>query len=172
MDQNIVAIRQTKIGFLRDFPVMLFVVIAVFVVSQLVLYYTRFGKYMIAVGSDEKAAKNIGIDVSKIKTLALITTSGICGIAGIVWVITFGAVISRGLNGYEFLAIASAVLGGTSLFGGRGSFFPGSLIGVLILLFIADGLTIVCASPYVMPFVRGYIIFIAMYADSLRVKYG
>lgn len=171
MGENIATIRQTKIGFLGDFPVVLFIVFAVILVSQLVLYYTRFGKHMIAVGCDEKAAANVGINVPKIKALALITTSGICGIAGVVWVITLGGIITRGLNAYEFLAIAAAVLGGTSLFGGRGSFFPGSFIGALILLFIADGLTILGASPYVMPFIRGSIIFLAMYADSLRVRF-
>lgn len=171
MGNNIAVIRRARIGFLGGFPALLFFIIAVVMVSQLVLHYTRFGRYIIAVGCNEKAAKNIGINVSKIKTLVLLTTSGICGIAGVIWVITLGAVVTRGLNSYEFLAIASAVLGGTSLFGGKGSFFPGSLIGVLILLFIANGLTIVGVSPYVMPLIRGVIIFIAMYADSLRLRF-
>lgn len=171
MGNNIAVIRRAKIGFLGGFPVLLFFIIAIVVVSQLVLYYTRFGKYIIAVGCNEKAAKNIGINVSKIKTLALLTTSGICGIAGVIWVITLGAVVTRGLNFYELLAIACAVLGGTSLFGGKGSFFPGSLIGPLILLFIANGLTILRVSPYVMPLIRGVIIFIALYADSLRLRF-
>lgn len=167
MGKTITAIRQAKIESLHGFPIMLFGVIGIVVLSQLVLNYTRLGKYMIAVGCNEKAAKNVGINVSKIKVLVLLISSGICGIAGIVWVMTLGAVVTRGLNNYEFLAIASAVLGGTSLFGGRGSFFPGSFIGALILLFIANGLTIVGASP----FVRGAIIFVAMYADSLRVRF-
>jgi ribose transport system permease protein len=171
MGKTVSVIRQTKVEGLGGFPIVLFIVIAVVAISQIVLNYTKFGRHLIAVGCNEKAAQNVGINVQRIKTLALLTTSGICGIAGVVWVITLGAVITRGMNSYEFLAIASAVLGGTSLFGGRGSFFPGSFIGALILLFIADGLTIAGASPYVMPFIRGSIIFIAMYADSLRVRF-
>ena len=172
MGKSISRLRQMKIEALGGFPVVLFVVFGVVLISQIVLSYTRFGKYIIAVGCDDKAARNVGINVGKIRSLALITTSLICGIAGVLWVISLGAVIPRGLNGYEFLAIAAAVIGGTSLFGGRGTFFPGSFIGALILLFIADGLTILGVSPYAMPFMRGAIIFAAMYADSLRVRFG
>jgi ribose transport system permease protein len=170
MGEQITAIRQTKIEFLGGLPVILIVVAVILLISQLILNYTQFGRYLIAVGSNEKAAKNVGINVSMVKTIALITCSGLCGIAGIIWVITLGSVVTRGLNAYEFLAIASAVLGGTSLFGGRGSFFPGSFIGAIILLFIANGLTIMGVSPYIIPFFRGAIIFVAMYADSLRTR--
>lgn len=171
MGKVLADIRQMKVLSLGGFPVLLVVVAAVVLVSQLVLSYTRFGRHVVAVGCNERAARNLGIDVPRVRTLALVTTSFICGIAGVVWVITLGSVITRGLNGYEFLAIAAAVLGGTSLFGGRGAFFPGALIGALILLFIADGLTIVGVSPYTMPFVRGAILFAAMYVDSLRVRF-
>ena len=171
LGESITVIRQAKINFLGGFPVVLIFVLLIVVISQIVLKYTAFGRHLIAVGNSEKVAKNIGINVQKIKILSLIITSGICGIAGIVWVITLGSVVTRGLGGYEFLAIAAAVLGGTSLFGGRGSFFPGCLLGSFILLFISSGLTIVGASPFIMPFIRGAIIFIAMYADSLRIRF-
>jgi ribose/xylose/arabinose/galactoside ABC-type transport system permease subunit len=170
MGADITAIRQTKIEFLGDLPAILVIVALVLIISQIVLKYTQYGRHLIAVGSNEKAAKNIGINVDKVKTIALITCSGICGIAGIVWVVTLGSVVTRGLNSYEFIAIASAILGGTSLFGGRGSFIPGSFIGAIILLFIANGLTIMGVSPYIIPFFRGAIIFIAMYADSLKTR--
>lgn len=171
MGDQIGAICQAKIESLNGFPLVVILVLLVVVASQVILTQTRIGRHMVAVGCDPKAAAAVGINVKRVQTFALLMTSGICGIAGVVWVITLGAVITRGLNAYEFLAIASAVLGGTSLFGGRGSFLPGSFIGALILLFIADGLTIAGASPYIMPFVRGSIIFVAMYADSLRVRF-
>jgi ribose/xylose/arabinose/galactoside ABC-type transport system permease subunit len=171
MGAEISALRQTKIDVLGGFPVVVIVAILVVILSQIILTKTKIGRHMIAVGCDAKAAATVGINVPRVRSFALLMTSGICGLAGVVWVITLGAVITRGLNAYEFLAIASAVLGGTSLFGGRGSFLPGSFLGALVLLFIADGLTIAGASPYIMPFVRGSIIFIAMYADSLRVRF-
>lgn len=168
MGPVISAIRRTKIEELGGFPVVLFVVIAIIVLSQIVLRYTMFGRHLVAIGCNEEGAKNCGINVDKVKTISLVICSGICGIAGIVWVITLGSVMTRGLNSYEFLALVAAVLGGTSLFGGRGSFFPGSFMGAVILLFITNGLAIIGTSPYVIPFIRGTIIFMAMYADSLR----
>ena len=162
------AIRQTKWAALGDFPVIIIIAIAIVIVSQLILKFTTFGRNLIAIGCNERAASNIGINVNAIRARALILTSTISGIGGIFWIITLGSVNTRGLSSYEFLSIASAVLGGTSLFGGRGDFFPGSFIGSLIFLFIANGLSVIGTSPFVIPLIRGVLIFVAMYADSLR----
>jgi ribose transport system permease protein len=163
-------LRQAKIEALGGFPILLFVVFFIVIVCSLVLTRTGFGRQLLAVGSNEKVAKNIGINTDRVKSIALILTGAISGIAGCFWIITLGSVVVTGLISYEFLAIAAAVLGGTSLMGGRGSFYPGSFIGALILLFIASGMAIMGISPYTIPFVRGIIIFIAMYMDSLRYK--
>lgn len=163
-------LRQAKIKAIGGFPILLLVVFFIVIVCDIVLKRTSFGRKMLAVGSNETVAKNVGINTDRIKTAALIITGAICGIAGCFWVITLGSVVVTGLISYEFLAIAAAVLGGTSLLGGRGSFYPGSFIGALILLFIASGMAIMGISPYAIPFVRGVIIFIAMYVDSLRYK--
>lgn len=163
-------LRQAKIDALGGFPLLLLVVFFIVFACSAVLTKTAFGRKLLAVGSNEKVAKNIGINTDGIKSAALIICGAICGIAGCFWIITLGSVVVTGLISYEFLAIAAAVLGGTSLLGGRGSFYPGSFIGALILLFIASGMAIMGISPYAIPFVRGVIIFIAMYIDSLRYK--
>ena len=165
-------IRQVKWAALGDFPVIIIIAVAIVVVSQVILKWTPFGRNMIAVGCNEKAARNVGINTNAVRTGALILTSTISGIGGIFWIITLGSVNTRGLSSYEFLSIASAVLGGTSLFGGRGDFFPGSFIGALIFLFIANGLSVIGTSPFIIPLIRGVIIFVAMYADSLRSNRG
>jgi len=163
-------LRQAKIEALGGFPVLLFLVIFIVIVCGVVLNKTAFGRKLLAVGSNEEAAKNIGINTDRVKSAALIICGAISGIAGCFWIVTLGSVVVTGLISFEFLAIAAAVLGGTSLLGGRGSFYPGSFIGALILLFIASGMAIMGISPYAIPFVRGIIIFIAMYIDSLRYK--
>ena len=167
---NLSFLRQAKIDALGGFPLLLLVVFFIVIVCSLLLNKTAFGRKLLLVGSNEKVAKEIGINTDGIKSAALIICGGICGIAGCFWIITLGSVVVTGLISYEFLAIAAAVLGGTSLLGGRGSFYPGSFIGALILLFIASGMAIMGISPYAIPFVRGVIIFIAMYVDSLRYK--
>lgn len=167
---NLSFLRQAKIDALGGFPLLLIVVFFIVIVCSLLLNKTAFGRKLLLVGSNEKVAKEIGINTDGIKSAALIICGGICGIAGCFWIITLGSVVVTGLISYEFLAIAAAVLGGTSLLGGRGSFYPGSFLGALILLFIASGMAIMGISPYAIPFVRGVIIFIAMYVDSLRYK--
>lgn len=167
---NLSFLRQAKVKALGGFPLLLLVVFFIVIVCNIVLKRTAFGRKLLAVGSNETVAKNVGINTDRIKSAALIITGAICGIAGCFWVVTLGSVVVTGLISYEFLAIAAAVLGGVSLLGGRGSFYPGSFIGALILLFIASGMAIMGISPYAIPFVRGVIIFIAMYVDSLRHK--
>jgi ribose transport system permease protein len=68
----------------------------------------------------------------------------------------------------EFQAAAALVIGGTSLFGGRGNILPGSAVGVLLLTIINNGLSASGVSPYVYPFVAGLVIFLAIYLDSLK----
>jgi ribose transport system permease protein len=167
---NLSFLRQAKVKALGGFPLLLLVVFFIVIVCNVVLKRTAFGRKLLTVGSNETVAKNIGINTDRIKSAALIITGAICGIAGCFWIITLGSVVVTGLISYEFLAIAAAVLGGVSLLGGRGSFYPGSFLGALILLFIASGMAINGISPYAIPFVRGVIIFIAMYVDSLRSK--
>ena len=141
------------------------------VVLHLVLKHTAFGRRLLLVGCDENVAKRIGINVDRVKTRALLLEGLLCGFAGsFFWIVAEGAIVTTGLNSYEFLAIAGACLGGISLLGGRGTIFPGAVIGSLILLFLAAGMANAGISIFVTPFVRGVIIFIAMYIDSLRTR--
>ena len=147
------------------------VMIVFAVVLHLVLKHTAFGRRLLLVGCDENVAKRIGINVDRVKTRALLLEGLLCGFAGsFFWIVVEGAIVTTGLNSYEFLAIAGACLGGISLLGGRGTIFPGAVIGSLILLFLAAGMANAGISIFVTPFVRGVIIFIAMYIDSLRTR--
>ncbi|MBE7539052.1 MAG: hypothetical protein HS122_11635 [Opitutaceae bacterium] len=69
---------------------------------------------------------------------------------------------------YEFKAIAAAVLGGTSLFGGRGSVFPGTLLGTLLIQSMESGLVFVNADPYLYPMLIAGVILFAVLVDSTR----
>ena len=71
----------------------------------------------------------------------------------------------------EFHAVAAVVIGGTSLFGGRGNVLPGTMAGVLLLIIINNGLGTRGVSPYIYPFVAGALIFIAIYLDSIKNRY-
>ena len=170
LGESVSGLRQAKIAALEGFPILLIGVILIVIICSIVLKRTPFGRKLLAVGGNEKVARNIGINTDRVKGAALIICAGLCGVAGCYWIVTLGSVVTTGLISYEFLAIAAAVLGGTSLHGGRGTFYPSSFIGALILLFIGSGMAVMGISPNIIPFVRGIIIFIAMYIDSLRTR--
>ena len=83
-----------------------------------------------------------------------------------------GAVSPKFGEGKECAAIAAAVLGGTSLFGGRGSVLPGTLLGALLIQTIENGLVVVNANPYLYPMVTSAVIFAAVLLESLRNRAG
>lgn len=145
--------------------------IALFMVAVCVYLYThtRFGRHIKATGTNRSAAKKIGINTTHIMMSSFIISGLMAGSAGIAHVyINSSALASKTGVGDEFTAITACVLGGVSLFGGVGSFFPGVMIGVLFLKLIENALNVVGTDPYLFSVIKGVIIFLAMFADSLK----
>lgn len=139
-------------------------------VSQSVLDRTAFGRQLYAIGNNRDAARKAGIEVDYL-TAAVYVISGLAAaLGGLVSVAQLGAVSPTFGNQREFAAIAAAVLGGTSLFGGRGSVFPGAVIGALLIQTVESGLVIVNADPYLYPLVMAVIIFVAVLLDGMRQR--
>ena len=140
---------------------------AVFLVAYGVLRETPFGRQVYAVGADPEAAAKAGIDVRRI----IFTTyciSGFCAaVGGIVSASQVAAASSTFGYQKEFAIIAAAVLGGTSLFGGRGGVL-GTVFGAVLIQTVESGLVMTNADPYLYPLVISAIIFIAVLIDSLR----
>lgn len=144
------------------------IMIVVMAIGQYTLSKTAFGKKVFAIGNNAKAAENLGINVKNMK-LFLFTLSGfIASFAGLIYVTQIGYLHASFADGWEFTAISMAVIGGVSLFGGRGTILPGSLLGIVLIVMLQNGLTIIGISPYVHPFVIGVVIFLAIFADSLK----
>ena len=157
-----------SIKFFDVLPLVFLVALAVMIVLQIVLSSTKFGTYCYAIGNSESAAEKIGIPVKPVK-LAVFCISGACGaLSGLLSSMYLGEVTTFTGRGMEFQAVAAVVIGGTSLFGGRGSVLPGSLAGVMLLIIINNGLGTRGVSPYVYPFAAGAVMFIAIYLDSLK----
>ncbi len=129
---------------------------------------TSFGRNIMAIGNDTHAAKTIGINTEKTIFISFLLSGLFASIGGFFNAMQLGGVTLHMGQGLEFSAIAMIVVGGISLFGGEGSVIPGFLLGVFTLNLIENGLNLVGASPYAYPFVRGGVIFIAMYADTLK----
>ena len=121
-------------------PWVVLIVLAVLVVYTVLLGRTRFGRYIYAIGGNAEAARRAGINVGRIKVAAFTLCGLTAGITGIIYASYLGS-ISSGVNGGQNVlnAVAAAVIGGTSLFGGRGKMLD-AVLGGLVVGVIANGL--------------------------------
>ncbi|MEI8199805.1 MAG: ABC transporter permease [Eubacteriales bacterium] len=148
---------------------LIFISFFLVILMQIVYKYLPFGRYVQAVGGNYSAAQKVGINVRKVKVISFVMCGVFAGLGGMAQVANVGILNAANVGiGYEFLAITAVVLGGTSLFGGVGKFVPGTLIGVVFLMSIENGLGILGANPYLYPIVRGLIIYLAMLSDSFK----
>lgn len=147
-------------------PVWIFGIVVL--LAHVTLTRTPFGRQIYAVGADLEAARKAGINTRWV----LFTVYVICGfcaaVAGIVALSQAPAVSPGFGSNREFMAIAAAVLGGTSLFGGRGAVFPGTVLGAILIQTIDNGLNILNVNPYLYPLITSAVIFIAVLLDAVR----
>lgn len=153
-------------------PIFADIIVALLIMLVIHIVHTRtpFGRALVAIGNDEDTAKRLGLRVGRVTLLSFILSSVLATIGGVLTVIQVGAASPSIGSGLEFTAVSVIVIGGISLFGGEGSILPGALRGVLMLEIIRNGLNHLGADPYAYRFVNGAIIFVAMYADSLRSR--
>lgn len=149
-------------------PLPVLLAAAVVAVAHAVLTRTPFGRQVYAVGHSREAAQRAGLDTRRILAIVYVG-SGLCAaLGGILSLAQLGAVSPTFGSSREFGAIAAAVLGGTSLFGGRGAVFPGTVLGAVLIQSVENGLVILNADPYLYPLVTSGIIFLAVLLDSTR----
>ena len=130
------------VGFVvvRGVPWVILVVLVVLVAWSFLLGRTRFGRYVYAIGGNAEAARRAGINLSRIRVLAFVLSGLTAGIMGIIYASQLGSVSSNVPGGQNVLfAVAAAVIGGVSLFGGRGKML-GAVLGGVIVAVIYNGL--------------------------------
>lgn len=128
---------------------------------------TRFGRYLYAVGGNERAARLTGLRVNRIK-IAVYTLGGIlAAVAGLIVTSRLDSAQPNAGLGYELDAIAAVVIGGTSLSGGRGTIL-GSVIGCLIIGVLNNGLFLLDVSPFWQQVIKGFVILIAVIIDKMQ----
>jgi ribose/xylose/arabinose/galactoside ABC-type transport system permease subunit len=144
-------------GDLFGVPFPVYVLLAVFAVMHFLMKYTTFGRHIYVVGGNAEAARLFGIDVAWTKTQALAVTGALAALSGILLASQVGAAIGTMATGMELDVISATIIGGTSLQGGKGRIW-GTLLGVLFLGCIANGMTLLNVSEYWQYVVRGGII--------------
>jgi ribose transport system permease protein len=147
-------------------PVMVFA--AVVVLAYVVLARTPFGRQIYALGNSAENARKAGVRVGGILFVVYVISGFCAALGGVISLAQLGAVSPKFGLDYEFKAIAAAVLGGASLFGGRGRVFPGTVLGAVLIQSVENGLNILNADPYLYPLITSAIIFLAVLLDSAR----
>jgi ribose transport system permease protein len=141
---------------------------AVLLLAHVALTRTPFGRQIYATGADPEAARKAGVNTRRLLFWVYVICGGTAAVGSVLALAQLGTVSPTFGNQREFAAIAAAVLGGTSLFGGRGQVFPGTVLGAVLIQSIENGLVVLNANPYLYPLVTSGIIFLAVLIDSLR----
>ncbi len=127
--------------------------------------HTRFGRYVIAVGSNAESLRRAGVDIRKIQLATLTMTGVLAALAGVIVAARLASGSSNSGTLFELEVITAVVLGGTSLMGGRGSIL-GSAMGALTLGVISNGLVLLRVDVYWVPIVQGTILIVAIFLNS------
>jgi fructose transport system permease protein len=139
--------------------------LAMFAVAWYALRRTAWGRHVYATGDDSESARLVGIRTDRV-LLSVYTLAGlVCGIAGWLWISRIGAVSPKPLENANLDSITAVVIGGTSLFGGRGSVI-GSLLGALIVGVFDSGLSQAGVDPLWRTFAIGVLVIVAVALDQ------
>jgi ribose transport system permease protein len=156
-----------KMAFL-GIPIITWVAIVMFFVSFFIQEYTAFGRHIYAVGTDENIPRMAGVNVNRVKVMVF-SFAGLCfGIAGVLGGIRLGQGQMQIGTGTMFPSQAAVVVGGTALSGGKGGILN-TLVGVLIMTVLENGLVIMRVNPYIKTGIQGLIIIVAI---ALTVSKG
>jgi len=150
-------------------PMLFWMVIVVAIPAYFLLEQTRWGRYLFAIGSNKEAARLSGVNVKAITYLAYVVSSTCAAFCGVLLAMRIGIGNPTQAEGWELQAIASSVIGGTSLFGAVGS-IHGPLIGSFILTTINNGANLLNLNPFWQRIITGLLIIIVVYFDMLRTR--
>ena len=167
------AIKWLGSGSLGPFPTVVLVAALFLLMGHLVLTYTRFGRYVYMVGGNREAAEYAGVNV-KLVIAAVMVISAVCsGIAGMLGVAYFGSAQQNQFDDFLLDSISAVVVGGTSLFGGRGG-IPNTILGLFVLGVLNNGLDHIDIDSFLKILIRGLILLLALiinvYAQRLRER--
>jgi rhamnose transport system permease protein len=155
----------SKIGA-TGIPVFMIIVLVLIVIFAVVLHLTPFGRGLFAMGFSKEAADFVGIDVGLSKFYLFVATGLVSAMAGIFWTLRYSSARSDNASGLELAVIAAVLLGGISIFGGKGS-IPGAVAGVLMIGIINYALRLQRISDVVLIIVTGTLLIASVVGPSI-----
>jgi len=156
-------------GNILGIPIAIWIMLLIFAIAVYISKKTPLGRHIYAVGDNEQAAKLSGIRVEKVRMFVYMFAGFCAAIAGLIWASQLGAATPKVGEGFELDAIAAAVLGGTSLSGGRGT-IGGTLIGAFVISVLSDGMVMVGVSSFWQMVIKGTVIVLAVIVDQFQRK--
>ncbi|MCT4605474.1 MAG: sugar ABC transporter permease [Marinisporobacter sp.] len=155
----------------KGIPMPIAIVMVLALILNFVATKTKFGRQVFAIGGNKEAARLSGVDIKK-RTLQIFIISGLmAAVAGILLTARLGTATTDAGNGFELDAVASCVIGGTSLLGGEGTII-GAVLGALVMASIDNGMSILDTQAYWQLIVKGMILIIAVFVDIYTKKKG
>jgi ribose transport system permease protein len=158
-------------GFLLRIPFPAIVMVLLFALTAWVMGWTVFGRNIYAIGGNAQASRLAGIPVTSLRMTVYILSGLSAALGGIFLASQLGAAAPQAAAGLELSVIAAVILGGTSLSGGKGTIW-GTLLGVLIMGTLNNGLTLLNVSSYYQDVARGTVLLLAVGLDQLRQRWG
>jgi ribose/xylose/arabinose/galactoside ABC-type transport system permease subunit len=165
LSDGVRAIDDLSIG---PIPLDVFAALLIVLAIHFVHRSTTFGRHITAIGNGSDLAQRVGLPVRSLIFRNFVLCGFLASVGGLMSTLQIGSITAYMGIGLEFNAVAVVVVGGISLFGGRGSVLQGVVLGALAFEMIRNGLNHIGANPYAYRLVSGTVIFIAMYADALK----
>ena len=153
-------------GMIGNIPIYLLTFVILFILGQIFLTRTKPGRFIYAIGSNEEAARLSGVNTRLYKTLPYAITGVLCAISAIILSGKLGAIDPDTGTGFELKTIAAVVIGGTSLFGGKGT-MVGTLIGVFLIGFLNNGLNLLKVNAFWQGTAVGVVIILSVLIERL-----
>jgi ribose transport system permease protein len=155
----------TQFAGVLNYPILIGVVIAV--IAHIALFHTRFGTHVLATGGSAEAAGATGISTARIKIAVYVIAGLLAGLASILLVARVGASEPAANTTFLLNSVAGVVLGGVSLFGGRGTIF-GPVVGALLLTVLTNGLTALGVPQFYQPLAVGIVVVAAAFLSRFQ----
>ncbi|MEQ2488376.1 ABC transporter permease [Blautia obeum] len=156
-------------GTVGPVPLLVIYMIVLYAIFMYVMKYTAFGRSIYAVGSNQESARLSGINIEKVKTLVFILSGALCGIAGVLLTAKVRSGDPTCANAWEMDTIAGAIIGGTDMNGGEGK-LGGTIIGLLFVGILANGMVLLGVSAYMQSVIKGLVIFMAVIINSIQKR--
>ena len=156
-------------AFLGPFPLGLFIFLVLLIVLGLVLHRTGFGRLVYVIGTNAEVARFSGVRVARVKTILFILSGVISALAGLLYAARLASVRGDAATGFELDIITMVLLGGVSIFGGRGSII-GVLFSILIVLNLRNGMALMNITGHIQTAVIGVLLIMSVLGPNLAER--